>query len=59
MMLFIAGVGFGWLSAAVVSGHVDKWLNIKELKARKELLEIMGHKKRSADGGASTDRGNV
>ena len=59
MILFLAGVAVGWISAAVVSGHMDKWLDIKAMKTHKELLEIMGQKKRSADGGASTDQGNV
>ena len=36
--------------AAVVSGHVDKWLDIRKLEAEK---------KRSADGGASTDQSNI
>ena len=56
MTLFVAGVAFGLLVAAVVSGHVDKWLDIRTLKAEKELIEMMRTRKRSADGGASTDQ---
>lgn len=46
MLLFIGGMITGLVVAAVVSGHVDKWLEIQEKKAEKN---------RSADGGASTD----
>ena len=56
MALFVAGVAFGLLVAAVVSGHIDKWLDIRTLKAEKELIEVMRTRKRSADGGASTDQ---
>lgn len=44
------GIFLGLAVAAVVSGHVDKWLDIRKLEAEK---------KRSADGGASTDQSNI
>ena len=46
MIQFVVGIFIGLVVAAVVSGHVDKWLEIQEKKAEKN---------RSADGGASTD----
>ena len=59
MILFLFGLLVGWLAAAVVSGHMDKWLDIKGMKLEKELLEMMKDKKRPADGGASTDRKQI
>ena len=56
MILFLFGMLVGWLAAAVVSGHMDKWLDIKGMKLEKELLEMLKDKKRPADGGASTDQ---
>ena len=35
MMQFVGGILIGLLVAAVVSGHVDKWLEIQEKKAEK------------------------
>ena len=46
MIMLAFGILIGLTVAAVVSGHVDKWLEIQEKKAEKN---------RSADGGASTD----
>ena len=50
MIWLPVGILIGLAVAAVVSGHVDKWLEIQEKKAEK---------KRSADGGASTDQSNI
>ena len=50
MIWLPVGIFLGLAVAAVVSGHVDKWLEIQEKKAEK---------KRSADGGASTDQSNI